>query len=250
MMRFYLVVATISWLFLSCGGVEENPFNKPPEILSIQAPSFVSANDTIFVKTYDFENDSLTLKASVSTAAGNSVGTAFSKLFTDDGLAGDYLAHDYIFTGIVNRSALSAQVTSQFKFVFTVSEKGKNPGTPQSVIISQNPANAHPPVISNLIAPDTVNTSLVTEFLITVAVSDIEGLSDILSVTRKTPSGLVLNLHDNGSNGDVSAGDGIYSELVSVNPPPPNGSYLFTFQATDRLGLKSNSIQKTIVIIN
>ncbi|MBL7960996.1 hypothetical protein JNL27_12235 [bacterium] len=250
MVRFCIFSTGVLVLLAGCRDVQESPLNQPPEILSIQAPSFVSANDTIFVKTYDFENDSLSLKVSVSTAAGNSVGTAFSKLFTDDGLSGDYVSNDHVFTGIVNRSALLAQVTSQFEFVFTVSEKGKNPGVPQSVIISQNPANAHPPVISNLNAPDTVNTSLQTQFLITIAVSDPEGLSDVLSVTRKTPSGLVLNLNDNGSNGDASAGDGIYSELVLVNPPPPNGSYLFTFQATDRLGLKSNSIQKTIVIIN
>lgn len=250
MMRFNFIAAAAILFFSSCSEIEENPLNRPPEILSIQAPSYVSANDTIFVKTYDYENDTLTLNASVFTAGGSSVGSALSKAFADDGLTGDHAANDNVFTGIINRSALLAQTASQFEFIFTVSEKGKNPGASRSVIISQNPSNGHPPVINNLIAPDTVNTTLQTEFLITVAVSDPEGLSDVLSVTRTTPSGSILSLNDNGLNGDVSAGDGIYSERVSVNPPPPNGSYLFTFQATDRLGLKSNVIQKTIVIIN
>lgn len=249
-MRFYFIVATAFLFFAACRDVEENPLNQHPEILSIQAPAYISANDTVFVTTYDKENDTLAVKVSVYTAAGSLVGSAFNKSFTDDGFAGDHLANDHIFTGIINRSALAAQVTSQFEFVFTVSEKTKNIGAVWTVVVGQNPTNNHPPVISNLTAPDTVNTSLQTEFLITIYVSDPEGLPDILSVTRTTPSGNVHNLNDGGTNGDVAVGDGIYSERVSVNPPPPNGSYLFTFQATDRYGLKSNVIQKTIVIIN
>jgi hypothetical protein len=250
MVRFCFFAVAVLILLAGCRDVQENPLNQPPEILSIQAPSYISANDTIFVRTYDNENDTLSLQASVFTAGGNSIGSAFSKPFTDDGLAGDRIAYDHVFTGIINRSALLAQATSQFEFVFSVSERSKNTGATKSIIISQNPANGHPPVISNLLAPDTVNTSQVTEFLITVTVSDHEGLADIISVTRTTPSNLVLNLYDNGINGDVTSGDGIFSERVSVNPAPPAGAYLFTFQATDRLGLKSNIIQKTIVIVH
>lgn len=250
MIRFCFFALAVLVLLAGCSDVQENPFNQPPEIFSIQAPGYISANDTIFVRTYDNENDTLSLQAVVFTAGGNSVGSAFSKAFTDDGLAGDKIAHDNIFTGIINRSALLAQATSQFEFVFTVSEKGKNTGASETIIISQNPDNGHPPVISNLTAPDTVNTSLISEFFITVSVSDPEGLSDIQSVTRTTPSNLVLNLNDSGVNGDVTAGDGVYTERVSVDPAPPDGSYVFTFQATDLLGLKSNIIQKTIVIVH
>lgn len=246
-MRFTFV----AFLFITAfSSVEEDPLNRPPVIVSIYAPSYISASDTVFIKTYDDESDTLVVTASVSTASENSVSGAFIKLFRDDGLAGDLTANDNLFTGVINRSALLAQATSQFTFKFTVTEKKTRQESSQTVIVSQNPSSGHPPVIANLNAPDTVNTSLVTQFLITLQVSDPEGLSDIASVTRTTPSDLVLNLNDNGLNGDVTAGDGIYSELVSVSPAPPNGSYLFTFQATDRLGLKSNTIQKTIVIIN
>jgi hypothetical protein len=247
-MRLYFFVAFIA--LISCRDIHESPLNHPPEFLSIQAPSYISANDTIFVSVHDKENDTLLVSARVFTAAGNTVGTPFTKNFTDDGLAGDRTANDNIFTGIINRSALLAQSTSQFEFVFTVSEKGKQTSISETVLISQNPSNGHPPVISNLSAPDTVNTSIVSEFLITLHVSDPEGLSDILSVTRTTPSNMVLQLNDSGVNGDVTPGNGIFSELVSVSPAPPDGNYLFTFQATDRLGLKSNIIQKTIVIVH
>ncbi|HNJ73306.1 MAG TPA: hypothetical protein PL129_12430, partial [bacterium] len=70
------------------------------------------------------------------------------------------------------------------------------------------------------------------------------------SVTRTTPSNLVLALRDDGVNGDATAHDGVYSERVSVNPSPPAGSYTFTFKATDRIGLQSAAIPKTIVIIS
>lgn len=249
-MRFCFLAGALLFFCTGCRDIQEDPFNQPPKILSIQAPAYVSANDTILVRTYDNEGDSLSLQATVYTAGGNSIGSAFSKSFTDDGLAGDLVAYDNVFTGIINRNALLAQVTSQFTFVFIVSERGKNTGATESIIVSQNPTNGHPPVISNLIAPDTVNTSLLTEFLIIVTVSDPEGHSDILSVTRTTPSNLVLNLNDNGINGDATAGDGIFSERVSVTPAPPDGSYMFSFQATDRSGLKSNVIQKTIVIVH
>ena len=249
-MRPNFIVVISLFVFASCSGDEDNPFNRPPEIISILAPSFVSANDTIFVTAYDHENDTLTLKVTVLTAEENTVGSAFSKLFTDDGLAGDHAANDRIFTGIINRSALQAQNTSLFSFVFTVFEKGRNNGTSQTITISQNPANGHPPTVDNLIAPDTVNTTLQTEFTVTIHASDPEGLSDIQSVTMKSPGNNFFGLYDNGVNPDVSANDGIFSGGFSVIPPPAEGNYIFTFQATDRLGLKSNAIQKAIVIVH
>ena len=250
MIRFCFFASAVFVLLAGCRDVQENPLNQPPEILSIQAPAYVSANDTILVSAYDKEGDTLSVSARILTASGNIVGSAFTKDFTDNGLSGDHAAYDLVFTGILNRSALLAQSTSEFKCAITVIERGKSGSITEIVVISQNPSNGHPPVISNLTAPDTVNTSLVTEFLITVSVSDPEGLSDIQSVTRTTPSNLVLNLNDSGVNGDVTAGDGVYTERVSVDPAPPDGSYLFTFQATDRVGLKSNIIQKTIVIVH
>lgn len=244
---FFSIALTV---FAGCRDIQDEPRNEPPMIVAIQAPAYISANDTIFVSAYDKEGDTLVVSGRILTASGNVVGSAFTKNFSDDGLAGDHTAHDLIFTGILNRSALLAQSTSQFKCNITVAEKEKNGSSTETVIISQNPSSGHPPEISNLIAPDSVNTSQVSEFLITIQVSDPEGLSDIASVTRTTPSNLVLSLNDSGVNGDETAGDGIYSERVSVNPAPPAGSYLFTFQATDLLGLKSNIIQKTITIVH
>ena len=105
-----------------------------------------------------------------------------------------------------------------------------------------------PPVLSNLHAPDTVVTSQMTAFLITVQAADTNGLSDIKSVFRITPSEKIYFLNDSGVNGDAVAADGIYTETVSLVPPPPRGSYLFRFQAVDRLGDSSNVLTHIIVV--
>jgi hypothetical protein len=106
-----------------------------------------------------------------------------------------------------------------------------------------------PPVLSDLQAPDTVNTSVVSQFLITVNALDPDGLADIKSVTRTTPSGLVFTLNDQGVNGDVRAGDGTFSETVAVNDPsPPPGDYLFKFQAFDRSNEGSNVIIHRVTV--
>lgn len=106
-----------------------------------------------------------------------------------------------------------------------------------------------PPVLSNLQAPDTVRTSIQQSFIVTVEVNDPDGASDILSVTRQTPSNLVLNLNDQGTNGDAVAGDGIFTETVSLSPPPPPGDYQFQFRALDRSNAASNTINHSVVVI-
>ena len=239
----------LGFVFSACSD-QEYLLNTSPRIISIQAPSHVSLNDTVFISTYDKESQSLTVDARVFTTDGNDVTGAFSKDFTDDGLDGDHVPNDGVFTGILDHGVLLAQTTSEFKLEFTLSETGKNSSDPVSIIILQNPAAGHPPVISNLVAPDTVHTAQVTEFLLTVAVSDPEGLSDIASVTRLnvTSGGPPRSLRDDGANGDVTGGDGIYTERVSVNPSPAAGNYVFRVQASDKLGLVSNSLEKIIVI--
>lgn len=244
------------WLFLgllaACGEFSNDPLNQPPVILSLQAPAYVSASDTIFVYTFDRESDTLSVSATVTMSSGSVVSSAFSKNFTDDGLNGDHAAYDGIFTAILNSTALQQQQTSEFNCSITPSERGKNSGETIQIIILQNPDNGHPPVISNLVIPDTVYTSMATEFKITVQVSDPEGFSDIESVTRVnvTLSGQPRPLNDDGLNGDAQAGDGIYTETVSVNPPPALGKYLFRIKALDKSGLESNSLEKEIVITN
>lgn len=165
----------------------------------------------------------------------------------DDGADVDSTKGDGVFSGWINFSIKRSEVGNYRVEVYAESAGGFT-----SVAIIQTLQILRlnrPPVLSDLRAPDTVRTSTQTSFLITVRASDPDGLADIRSVTRTTPSNLVLQLNDSGVNGDAVAGDGIFSELVSLAPPPPLGSYQFRFQAFDRSNAGSNVILHTITVV-
>lgn len=201
------------------------------------------------VYTFDGEDDPVSLFFTVVDQGGQPVVDPFLKIPSDDGTSGDVLSGDEIYTGILNSAALQALPSNEFSFSFRLLDAHETGSEPVDiVVVSCTPGTA--PVISNLIAPDTVRTSQIGTFIISLVAQDADGLFDIVSVSRTTPSGLVLPLRDDGSNGDTVAGDGIFTETVSVFPPPPAGSYLFRFKARDCAGLESNELQKTIVIVN
>ena len=113
--------------------------------------------------------------------------------------------------------------------------------------------------------PAAGDTTFVT---ITLAVSDSEGLGDIVSVklTSKKPDGSSsgqFNLYDDGgtifntqfgvpmSSGDLTAGDGIYTIRIPFTgtPEPPPTYRDFSFVATDRTGDHSNTLTLRIYIV-
>jgi hypothetical protein len=118
-------------------------------------------------------------------------------------------------------------------------------------------ANAAP-VISNLIAPDTATIGAQkTLIFLSVQVQDNNGLSDVQSVffnSFNPPDGHASTgnpfvMYDDGTNGDVTAGDGVYSLIIELLPTGvTKGSYRWEFQAKSKEGLLSNKIIHNIVI--
>lgn len=236
----------------ACGEFDDTPLNQPPQIISVKAPSYVSVNDTVFARAMDPDGDSVSIAATLETATGASVPSAFLKAFTDDGLSGDHVAGDSVFTAILNRPALLAQSTSSFNLRLVPSEKGDNPGDEVIVEIPQNPDNGHPPVISNLAAPDTLQLDADTvAFRTTLDVLDADGAEDIRSVYFLSAGGSVIELFDDGTeaNGDDVAGDGTYSRILILPPSTPPGTYHFVFRAVDQMNLVSNFIEHTLVVL-
>ena len=164
----------------------------------------------------------------------------------NNGVFPDASGNDSLFSGIIPLSILRSDIGTSFVELSAVDAQGNSSSIARIpfTIVRLN----RPPVLSGLSAPDTVHTSSMPSFLITVNVQDPDGLSDIRSVGRTTGGGNTYPLNDSGVNGDVAAGDGIFSETVSLNPPPPEGSYLFTFQALDRSNAGSNILSHTIVV--
>lgn len=118
-----------------------------------------------------------------------------------------------------------------------------------------------PPVISNLIAPDTVFLQTQTVLIkITIKATDPDGDNDIKTVQFNSykpdgspSSGNPFKMYDDGNasgiSGDDKAGDGIYSIIVQLPPNSQRGKYRFEFQAIDRAGALSNIITHFIVVL-
>ena len=115
-----------------------------------------------------------------------------------------------------------------------------------------------PPVISNsVIEPDTAVVNDTTVIFTSVEAMDPNGANDILEVYFKvykpdgTTNDFKINLFDDGNtseNGDLVAGDGIYSRLIQVDQTNDKGTYRFEFQANDRSGESSNIIDHFVLI--
>ena len=114
------------------------------------------------------------------------------------------------------------------------------------------------PVISNTtVDPDTVVVNDTTVIFTSVEVTDPNGANDIAEVyfIVYKPDGTTNNtkifLFDDGNtaeNGDITAGDGIYSRLIQVDQTNDKGTYRFEFQAKDRSDEPSNIINHFVLI--
>lgn len=112
-----------------------------------------------------------------------------------------------------------------------------------------------PPVILNVAAPDTVQRPADGEepnvLLLAATVSDPDGLSSISAVVfwNVTEPSNVFDMADDGVRfGDEIPNDGIYTRTVQIESNNQTGETVLAFQATDRSGLKSNIVEKTIVV--
>ncbi len=117
-----------------------------------------------------------------------------------------------------------------------------------------------PPVLSNLVIPDTVAFN--EKFTFHVDVYDINGASDVREVYYKLykPDGaLIVNsqgisefpLSDSGDtseSGDVTAGDGIYTMQLLIPTGQPAGVWRMDFQAIDYHDSLSNIISHNLTV--
>ncbi|MEJ2616840.1 MAG: hypothetical protein P8Z35_17940 [Ignavibacteriaceae bacterium] len=121
-----------------------------------------------------------------------------------------------------------------------------------------NNQTSYPPQLSDLVAPDSVvAVEPKTVIFMSVKASDQNGLQDIKEVyfisyrPDGTSSGEKNQMFDDGNSltdGDVKAGDGIYSILIQVTPQNTKGTYRFEFRAVDRSSKLSNIISHNIVV--
>lgn len=112
-----------------------------------------------------------------------------------------------------------------------------------------------PPVLLDVAAPDTVRRPAEGEdpvlLRLYATVTDPDGLSSISEVVFwnvARPSAVIEMADDGTSYGDLSENDGVYTRTVQIVSGNDPGETVLAFQATDRSGLKSNIVEKTIVV--
>lgn len=112
-----------------------------------------------------------------------------------------------------------------------------------------------PPVLSNLMAPDSISRRFASGFALSVQVTDPQGLADVERVyfNSTKPNGYASSnnpfaLEDDGGEGDDVAGDGVYTEVIRISAEVDTGSYIFEFYAEDIAGLTSQVLKHTMLV--
>ncbi len=183
-----------------------------------------------------------------------------NNIMTDDGKNGDAKAGDGIFTTKFFMSRKNPN--GIYKVEYFVTDNINLPPNNFAMVGSalftySNNQNNLPPVISDVVLPTSVNRGDL--FLISVKASDPNGLSDLYQVYFKLyrPDGSAVDpgnglnyfiMFDDGTRGDQTAGDGIYSLRNSFGPTAQTGTWKFEFQAKDYGGKLSNVITQNMVV--
>jgi hypothetical protein len=170
---------------------------------------------------------------------------------------GDLVAGDKIYSNkiFMKRNDLNGNYTVKY---FVTDNILSNRLAAQSTFNYRNGETNLPPVISDaFIDPDTLIVTTTITIQTRIKVFDSNGLNDVKEVYFIVfrPDGTTNNiktlLFDDGNvndNGDLIAGDGIYSRKIQVNETNTKGTYRFEFRATDRGGLLSNIINYSVLI--
>lgn len=115
-------------------------------------------------------------------------------------------------------------------------------------------AEGAPPVISMVVAPDTLRRPGPGEpaklLELIAVVSDPDGLSNIASVEfwNVERPGTKIGMFDEGTDGDAEAADGRYTRVVRIDSSNEPGVTTLAFQARDRAGLLSDIVEATTVV--
>jgi len=162
---------------------------------------------------------------------------------------GDVVAHDGIYSQkLVWPSAYSGSDKLLFQFSVPLSDL-----TALKIPVTSLAFN--PPVIRDIICPDSLVSGFSGQIALKAIVSDSSGLEDIVAVWL---SGLQNGkqifsdtLFDDGSRGDALAHDGVCTKVIDKTfSAGKQGEYTLQFQARDRAGLVSAVATRKMLIRN
>ena len=148
---------------------------------------------------------------------------------------------------------LSAALTGNYTLVvFAVDDAGLLSNQVRGRFVLED--TSAPPVIEEVELPETLSRpgpGESTELQIVAVVNDPDGLANVASVVFwnvERPNDVIVLFDDGQSGGDEAAGDGRYTITVVITSENALGTNTFAFQATDRSGLKSEIVERSITI--
>jgi hypothetical protein len=213
----------------------------PPTVRYSIAPGGASALFTLTIPASD--PDGIADIASVAVRRLFTSDTSALPMF-DDGRQdhGDRIAGDGIFSATFQVDTASLH---SIEFEFSAVDRA---GAPSNTVLKTLFNRA--PTIVSLTIPDSIQrpsigTQLITFFM---SVADSDGLSDIDSVyfrnfSSNSPTNILMYDDGDSVHGDVTAHDGIYSRIVSIDQSASLGIKEFHFYVVDNAGYRDERIK-------
>ena len=134
-----------------------------------------------------------------------------------------------------------------YVITITVVDDAGNVGNIVTGLLRFASENLGPPVITEIDGPAEFTPP--GQLRLIAVVTDPDGLGNVAGVVVTTPTGVQLNMFDDGlSLGDEVAGDGRYTATFDVPSATP-GDQVFTFVATDNFGVESEEVSFTVTIL-
>jgi hypothetical protein len=239
--------------FLASGSVTPDSVNL--ELLT-PGPAGLPVSATASVRISDRDQGGSLTATVEAYAPGDDVPVA-SSVLRDDGTAPDAAAGDGMYTALLQFSATRADAgrfTVRFSAVDELGLRGNTLEEPL-VLTRRN----SPPVVSDLVAPDTVALpgSGSTLIELSIVAADSDGYADIRDVYfQNLDSSNPLQrffLRDDGGTrqpptGDDRAGDGRFGIIIQLPSSAAKQDYRFSFRAIDVPGDTSAAIVHILTV--
>jgi len=176
-------------------------------------------------------------------------------MLRDDGNNGDIIPHDGLFIDSLSVDFAGGQA-GVYRLSMVAEDRAAN--TSDSLHADMDVVDDEmnlPPSLSNPVIPDSLDEFTAADVFISIQADDPQGLNDIDSVFfqmyppyHPEPS-FHARLFDDGSTGDIAAGDGVFSVRMDMSDIlTQGGDYTMRFQAMDGGSLESDPVVRRITM--